>query len=237
MSNNRPFTLRKKWYFILFPCLLSGNLLNAQQTGISDFVLFGGTISVLPGQTAPASPGYSVQIGSSSNVQGGFIGSFKLVKSTGTAIVNGNIHSGGIVELANSNTVTGKITAANSTASTGLVLSVGSKTNIVGNIDVKGNISIGGGTVSGRVTHPAGTTYSGPVPAGGNITGIPQLPVLPVMPPITSFQPYQQLPDINSTQAILPGAYDDIKLTGNKTLTFSGTGIYVFHQIENSGTK
>ncbi|MFM2326370.1 MAG: hypothetical protein RIR31_572, partial [Bacteroidota bacterium] len=226
-------------FFIITTCLFWGNVLFAQQpqTTISNFVIFGGTSSVLPGQTAPSSPGYAVQLGSSSNIQGGAVGSYKLIKSTGSSTINANVYSGGIIQLANSNIVSGKLSAANSASQSGTILSVGSSTNISGNIDVKGNIVIGGGTVSGKVTHPAGTTYSGPAPAGGNITGTPTLAVLPAMPAITNFPPYLQFPDINSTKTIIPGAYDDIKLSGNKTLTFSGTGVYVFDLIDNNGTN
>ncbi|HSN62180.1 MAG TPA: polymer-forming cytoskeletal protein, partial [Ferruginibacter sp.] len=210
---------------------------NAQQLRITDFVLFGGTNSILPGQAACSSPGYAVQLGTSSKIVGGAIGSYKLVKSTGTATVNANIYSGGTVILANNNTVTGNITAANVTAQTGTILSAGSNANIGGNIDVKGNIVIGGGNVSGIVTHPPGTTYTGPAIGLRNVIGTPSLPALPQMPAITSFSPYLNMPDINTTRAITPGAYDAIKLPGNKTLTFNGTGVYIFDEIDNNNSN
>ncbi len=206
--------------------LISSLSLTAQLTTIKDYVLFGGS--------STCATGY-VQMGSSSDIQGGSIGSYKLVKTTGSASLNANIYSGGTVVLANSNQVTGKITAANTFAATGTILSVGSNANLGGNIDVNGKIVVSNGTVSGRVTHPVGTTYSGPVPGGGNITGPPALPGLPQMPAITSFPAYAQVADINSTRSILPGIYKDIKLTGNKTLTFNGPGVYVFNKITNSG--
>jgi hypothetical protein len=93
----------------------------AQQLKVSDFVLFGGSAGV--------------EITSSTNIQGGSIGSFTLVKTTGNSTLNTNIYSGGTVQLSNSNVVSGKITAANSQ-------------NIIGNILSRraiGNIKCGSG--------------------------------------------------------------------------------------------
>ena len=214
--------------------LLFSGMAGAQQMQMNDFVLFGGN-GTSPGCTYPSSPGPGVQMGSSSSVTGGSIGSYKLVKSTGTVSITGNIHSGGTVILANSNSVTGKISAANAGGATGNILSVGSNASLGGNIDVNGNVSVGGGTVSGSVTHPGGTTYSGPLPAGGNILAPPALPALPALPAITPFPAYGNT-SITSTQSITPGNYKDLKLSGNKTLTFNGPGVYVFKSIKNSGS-
>jgi hypothetical protein len=234
------FTFLQPVVFICFSSLFlfSASSIQAQQvTNISDYVIFAGTSTALPAQTAPSSPGYAVQLGSSTNIQGGYIGSYKLIKTTGNSVLNTSLFSGGTVVLANSNSVTGKVTAANTTSASGTIFSAGSNATIGGNIDVKGNIVIGNnGTVSGKVTHPSGTTYSGPTPLA-NIIGTPALPVLPAFPALTNFPAFPQMPDINTTQTITPGLYDDIKLTGNKTLTFSGTGVYVFDLIDNSGTN
>src|SRR5688572_3040113 len=126
-----------KWVpvFFLLVVLYPGTL-NAQLK-ITDFVLFGGN-GLCPGgpsQKAPASPGCAVQIGPASNVQGGSVGSYTLVKSTGNVTLNSNIYSGGTILLANSNVVTGKISAADSQSKAGTVLSVGSAAKISGNID------------------------------------------------------------------------------------------------------
>ena len=215
--------------------LLLSVTVNAQQLQMTDFALFSGAGGT--GTTTPPSPGYGVQLGSSTSVSLGSIGSFKLVQTTGTSSISGNINARGTVVLANSNTVTGKITTANFYAATGTILSVGSSANLGGNLDVSGNIVVGGGTVTGKATHPTGTTYTGPAPAGGNVTGIPSLPTMPNLPVINTFSPYPNLPDITSTTSITPGAYDDIKLSGNKTLTFNGPGIYVFDKIDNTGSN
>ena len=118
---------------------------------------------------------------------GGAIGSYNLVQSTGTANITGNIYSRGSISLANSNTVSGRISAANTSFMSGPILSVGSNALFNGDIDVNGNIIIGGGTISGKVTHPPGTSYDGPSPTGGNVIGTPNLPTFPALPPINTF--------------------------------------------------
>jgi hypothetical protein len=211
---------------------LSINLF-AQQTSISDFVIFGGSKN--SGHEANSAPDCGVQIGSASTIRGGSIGSYGLVKSTGNLTANTNIFSGGTIQLANGNVVTGRIAAANYPYIAGTILSIGSSTSIGGNIDVNGNIIIGGGTLSGNVTHPTGTTYTGPSIGSRNIIGAPALPVLPSMPAVTTF-PAAGTVNITTTQTIKPGSFGNITLGGNKTLTLSGTGVYVFKSIKNSGT-
>ncbi|MEJ7586606.1 MAG: hypothetical protein WKI04_03480 [Ferruginibacter sp.] len=222
--------------FVILQCL-SATILNAQQTNIREYVLFSGNGSYPGGerQKYPGPPGYAVQLGSFSTIQGGSVGSYRLVTSTGTAVINANIYSGGTIKLAHGNTVNGKIAAANSPAAPGNTLSVGSGAKLSGNIDVNGNIFIRGGTVGGPVTHPSGTRYYGPVPERGEVTGQPLIPALPGMPAISRFPDCRYSADINSTKIISPGTYGDVKLDGNKTLTFDGTGIYAFDQIDNKG--
>ena len=120
---------------------------NSQQIPISDFVLFSGAGG--PKTSLVISPGYAVQLGSSSNVNGGIIGSLRLIKSTGTVSITGNVFSNGTIELTNSNSVTGRIAASNSLNIPGTVLSVGSNANLGGNIEVKGNIIVGSSNRSG----------------------------------------------------------------------------------------
>ena len=223
------------FFFLWMGIFISGFPLSAQQTNITDYVFFGGKPAA--GQTPPASPGYGVFIATSNSVQGGIIGSYELVRSTGNLVVNGNIFSGGRVELANSNTVSGRITVANPSFLPGNVLTVGSNAVLQGNIDVHGSILISGGIVTGQVTHPAETIYSGPVPGGGEVIGPPQLPQLPQMPEIINFPAPDLTKNISSTQTITPGSYGNITLNGNKKLTFDGVGVYVFNSIKNSGSS
>ncbi len=224
-----------KCLLFISPYFLLSLTVSAQQTTMKDYVLFGGNGSCPggTGQSVPALPGCAVQLSSSTNIQGGSIGSYRLIKTTGNSTINANIYSGGTIELANSNIVTGRISSANSPVVPGTILSIGSSTSVSGNIDVNGNIVIGGGTVSGRVTHPNGTTYSGPVPTGGEIIGAPSLIQLPPMRSITNFPAAPNSPDFTSNAVITPGAYHDIKLSGNKTITFKGAGVYVFNSINN----
>ena len=42
--------------------------------------------------------------------------------------------------------------------------------------------------------------------------------------------------DITNNKVIQPGAYGTVTLGGIKTLTFDGTGTYIFSTIKNSGT-
>ena len=116
---------------------------------------------------------------------------------------------------------------------------MGSSANLTGNIDVNGSIVIGGGTVSGIVTHPSGTNYSGPNIGTRNRIGVPAIPTLPSLPTPATIPVFQQGSPFNfsTTQTVFPGfSYGDITLNGNKTLTFSGPGVYVFNSIKNSGT-
>ena len=166
-------------------CMVLGMLFTttafSQSLIISDYVLFSGNGTVPGGvSTVPPSPGYAVQTGSSTTITGGSVGSYVLVKSTGTFSA-ANVNSGGKVILANSATIANRITAANSPVVAGTVLQAGSGLSVGGNIEVNGNIVLGGGTVSGTITRSPGSSYSGggTIVTGGSVTGSPSLPVLP----------------------------------------------------------
>ncbi len=193
----------------------------SQQSNISDFAVFGGNASCPTGagQTPCNSPGCAVQLGGSTVINGGAVGSYKLVTTTGSVNITGNIYSGGTITLAGSNTVGGKIGALNlqNLALTSNIFTAGTYSTLKGNIDVKGSIKISSGTVSGIVTYPSGATYSGPNPAS-KVVGTPSIPGMPTMPAITTFPAYGAT-SITTTQAISPGAYSDVNLGSNKTLT------------------
>ncbi|MBK8143200.1 MAG: hypothetical protein IPK57_20985 [Chitinophagaceae bacterium] len=102
-------SFRMKNFIFFLGSLFCITYLQAQQTSISDYILFGGKAAA--GQTPPAAPGYGVQIGSScfftqSPIMGS-VGSYKLVKTTGNIIINGNIYSGETIQLANGNEIRG----------------------------------------------------------------------------------------------------------------------------------
>ncbi len=220
-----------KSFIITFICLLFNNNLQAQQTQISDYVIFGGK-QTAAGQTAPLFPGYAVQLGSSTTISGGKVGSSNLIQTTGNSTINADIFSGGTIDLTNSNSVTGRLTAA---GYTGTVISIGSNANINGNIDANGSILVNGGTVNGIVTRLSGT-YSGPVPSGGSFINTPSIPILPAMPAIA-----QNLivtnGNISNTTTLTPGNYGNLSLGNNKNITLNGVGNYFFNSINNYGNN
>ena len=208
--------------------------LHAQQTSIQDYVIFGGNVNCKnSGISNNGNNECMVIIGNKSKIKSGAIGSYQFIKTTGEVNIGGNLVSGGIINLADKNTIGGRISASNSFSFNGQALQTGSNGNLIGNIDVNGNIFVGGGSkVNGKVTHPERTMYKGPVPTGGNVTGSPTLALLPPMPEVTRF-PNAGSQSLYGTETVKPGAYDKIKLPGNKTLTFSGTGEYTFNSINN----
>ncbi len=224
--------------FALLLLLCFTGISKAQQLKMSDFVLFSGAGGA---NTASCySPGYATVISSSSTITGGSIGSLKLINTTGPVTVTGNVFSKGTIVMANNNVVTGNIASANSFNSSGTILSVGTNANLglstVNTIDVQGKIVVSSGMVKSKVTHPPGTAYTGPAPAGGNITGTPTLPTFPALPPVTTFPNYGNS-DISTTKTITPGSYGEVELSGGKTLTLKGPGIYVFKEIQNRNSN
>ena len=197
-------------------------------TSLRDYTVFSG----------PNGTGTTI-IGSSININGGAVGAYNLVQTTGNvAFNNASMHSGDKIILTNSNIISGRITAANSSGSTGTVLSIGSSATITGNIDVNGNVVIGGGSVNRIVTIPEGRTYSGPTPSGGVVNGSPTLPVLPAMPAAASLPvPPPNLPNITTSQTLAPNFYGNINFGGNKTLTLDGPGTYYFSSFHWSGNS
>ncbi len=215
---------------ILILLFANSKKVDAQTLPISNYVLFSGAGGA--GTTTPPSPGYGVHLGSPCIVVNGSVGSNRLVKTSGSGNFGGNINSGGTIILSGSNTVSGKITAANSYSSTGTILSIGTGANLSGNIDVNGNVVVSSGTVSGKVTHPVGTTYTGPIPGGGNVTGAPTLPTLPSLPTPMVF-PSAGITNITTSTTLTPGAYGNVALSNNQVLTLNGPGVYVFNSINN----
>ncbi|MBK5284521.1 MAG: hypothetical protein JJE25_03900, partial [Bacteroidia bacterium] len=220
--------------FALFVVLVSSQTANAQVTTYTDYVMFSGNGGA--GTTNPGSDGYGVIFGSGSTITGGAIGSFAKVLTTGGANFSANVFSGGIVNLGNGTTVSGRITAQNSGSVSGTILNVGSNSNLTGRLDANGNIVVQGGTVTGPV-YTSGT-YSGPsLPAGQPFSG-PSFPTMPSLPPITTFPslPSSGPATITNNFSASPGfTYGNVSLSNNKTLTLNGPGIYVFNSFNQSG--
>src|SRR5688572_27437451 len=208
------------------------------QSNIRDYVIFGGngTCPTGPGQTPPPFPGCAVQIGSSTKIDGGSIGSYTFITSTGNTTINSNLISGGTIQLANSNVVNGRISANNRSKQAGTILSVGSSAKITGKVDVNGNIIIGGGTVSGPVIHTPGTTYYLGNILVPNTEGNPDTVAMPALPDISEF-PAATDSTINKTMVLNPGSYGKMRLTGNNRITFNGPGVYVFEDMQNTGNS
>ena len=152
---------------LLITAIFCTLLLNVKaQQSINNYVLYNGNGTV-PGATSsiPPSPGYAVQLSSSTTINGnGFIGSSSLIKTTGNSVIRAGMYSKGKITLSNSNTVIGNMSAENSGLQSGNGIQTGSNAQITGNINANGNITISGGSLNGSVTRVAGSTYNGPVP-------------------------------------------------------------------------
>jgi hypothetical protein len=208
----------RQFFLFVLPALLFSSLATAQQLTIRDFVLFGKM---------------AVRLSTSTQMTGGSTGSDTLVQTTGNTIITGNIHSGGRVELSNSNTINGNITAANKALVSGNIFQTGSNAAINGNAAVKGNVFIGGGFISGTVTLSG--LYSGPDIGSRLVSDSnPPLPLLPFLPQPAAFD--GGTGTITNSRIISPESHNgNLALAGNKTLTFSGAGKYYFNSIKNSG--
>jgi len=166
----------------------------------------------------------------------GSVGSNTLVNSTGGLAFPGDINSGGKITLGNGNSVAGKTTAANGASVTGNILFSGSSAIFNGDIVVNGAISISGATVAStaKIYQPAGAAYVGPASAAKALL-TNQLPIMPVMPTNTPITP--NTTKINSTTSKGPGTYGDVTLSGNRTLTLTGPGTYIFNSFSLNNTN
>ncbi|HNQ13766.1 MAG TPA: hypothetical protein PKM16_11220, partial [Bacteroidia bacterium] len=219
---------------VTFLIFLSVAQLSAQVLQMSDFVLFTGPGG--QGTTNPLSPGPGVHMKYNNTIQGGMIGSHVLIKTTGSVLINADMHSLNKMFLKNGNQINGDLSITNQALLNGQIFTAGTNTQITGNINVNGNSEIKGGFINGMLTRPANRSYNGPIPSGGIVVGNPTLPVIPNLPAITNFPPASNNHILNS-QTISPGAYGNIFLSGNQTLKLSGPGVYVFNEVNNTGLK
>ena len=181
-------------------------------------------------------------IGSSITVNGGAVGGFKMVQTTGNVAINSDIRSGDKISLTNSNVVKGDMYAA---GNSGIVISIGSSASITGSMFSNGNISMNGGSISGSVTTPG--TYSGPTPGGSVNYTTPSIPTLPVLPNATSLTSYPAAVETSITSSFTAqpitggqptyGNYGNINFSGNKTLTLNGPGVYIFNNMVMTGNS
>ncbi len=233
-------TVSKRNLFFLFLLIcFTININLYAQSVITDYAVFGGSKDcAAPGQTPPAAligitPGCGVHMGVGSVINGN-VGSYHIVEANGGVTINGNIYSGGIVNLANSDAV-GSITAADMDNRGGNIIKTGSSADITGSLDANGDISVntnGGSFVNGAVRNSP-FAYVGP-PPGGGIGGAAALPSLPIMPAIKALIcPTGSIDNVTATRTIGPGTYGNMIL-GNAggTITFDGPGDYYFNMID-----
>src|SRR6476619_4943068 len=102
---------------VLASILLLCHQVNGQQLNIKDFVLYGSN---------------SVELNTSTVVAGGSVGSNTLFRTIGNTTITANIYSGGRIDLSNSNTITGNISAQNNSAASGYIFQTGSNAAITG---------------------------------------------------------------------------------------------------------
>ncbi len=225
------------YYSIFFACfILCGNIKSsAQNLSLPQFVIY---VNPIGQGVQQGNSNYGVEIHNNSKILSGSVGSYYSINTTGAVNIFGDVHSGSTINLASYNIIKGNVTtAANGCDHNKNAFTAGNGFSLQGNLDVNSNISINkynNSAVNGKVTHPAGTSYYGPVPSGGEVIGKPSIPTLPANAQITNFKPAGKT-NITNTQTITPGAYGQIKLNGNSTITFSGAGVYIFSSISNSG--
>ena len=222
------------YYYVILSCLfvvfVNGHGL-AQNLSLSDFVIYANadTGSQNPNKNILNSKG--VEIHDNTQILSGNIGSNYFIRTTGPVNINGDLHSADYIDLAWNNVVKGNITSAGNNNFDQNAFKADLGFSLQGNLDINGNIIIRrNSTVNGTVTHPSGTSYTGPSPSGGEVTGTPSIPVLPPNPKITQFNP-AGTQNITESQTITPGSYGAIKLNNNSTIVLSGPGVYTFKSI------
>ena len=198
-------------------------------------------------------------IGSSITINGvsssgfkGAVGGVKMVQTTGNATIKAHIHSWDKVSITNSNIIQGDIVAGNSSAvpgsPPGTAISIGSSLMLTGNIHSRGDVTIGGGTITGSINISPGVYISGPTPSIlpiGTSPVIPQQPTLPDPKPDLLTNPsYNSTTNFTTTADAYPidgiaghGVYNNVTFSGNKTLTLRGPGIYVFNSMSMTGNS
>jgi len=210
----------------------------AQTLRLQDFTIWGGS--------AAANPYISSQgiVFNNTAVIQGNVGSNHLINVKNNLTITGSIYSGNLISFSNNAKITGNVFANRSGTTTNPAIAWGSRDTITGNLTANGKMTFGTyGKITGQVAVPAPTqsNYSGPTPSILPITNSFTLPTMPVMPDNSPFDgnvATNVASNIitNPTTSLAPGVYRKIALTGNKTLTFSGPGNYIFYEVDNGTT-
>jgi hypothetical protein len=119
---------------------------------------------------------------------------------------------------------------------------------LTGNIHSRGDVTIGGGTITGSINISPGVYISGPTPSIlpiGTSPVIPPQPTLPEPKPDLLTNPiYNSTTNFTTTADAYPidgiaghGVYNNVTFSGNKTLTLRGPGIYVFNSMSMTGNS
>src|SRR6187399_2417261 len=231
-------------FLVLLGISFANQKLNAQ---LKPYVIFSG-----PNGTGTTLIGSSITInGVSSSGFKGAVGGVKMVQTTGNATIKAHIHSWDKVNITNSNIIQGDVVAGNSSAvpgvSPGTAISIGSSLMLTGNIHSRGDVTIGGGTITGSINISPGTYISGPTPSGGFSSSpiIPPQPSLPDPKPDLLTNPiYNSTTNFTTTADAYPidgvvghGVYNNVSFNGNKTLKLNGPGVYVFNSISMTGNS
>ncbi|MDQ6813969.1 MAG: hypothetical protein M3040_09535, partial [Bacteroidota bacterium] len=202
---------------------------------ISDFSLFAGNAN----NFSTDSTKYGITFFSVGKVFSGNVGSRGLIQLDFNNQISGNIYSDHRIRFGDNDQITGDVIANNITGSAAPALQSGNLANFPNtykNVAIQGNIVLPtNAIISGQVSQPQGSTYTGPTPAQGRyVGGFANVP-MPVMPPITSFNSGGAT--INTTTTLRPGSYESIQLGGGQTVTFAGPGDYFFDSIRNSNSN
>jgi len=202
----------------------------AQPLKITDFAIWGGGGLPLSFNSAQG-----VFINNNAFINGN-IGSNHVVSVANNTTVKGNIYSGNIIRFGNAASVTGNLFAERLGSPAVAAITFGNVAVINGNLSGNGKVTVANGSKTGSVSVPAITDYAGPTPSAGINTTVTQ-PLLPVMPGNTPFDNQLGTVSVTTTRSISPGLYRKMALNGNKTITFSGPGNYIFYDVDNGTTN
>jgi hypothetical protein len=202
------------------------------------FLIFSVSIPISLAAQTPARPiseyflygSYQVRVNSSNLPGAGLIGSDNLITVSGNGSVGSGIHSGGTVTFQNGNIVTGSLSAKNwNISSTPTGFTAGSSTQITGNLDVIGDVSINtsGSSVGGAIRVTG--NYSGPGTKSGDAPILQDLPTLP-----TPTNPNTLgTPNTNDNRTTLTKDVKYGNFTGQRVnLVFDGPGDYYINSID-----
>jgi hypothetical protein len=171
----------------------------------------------------------------SANINGGYLGSSKLIRSSANGNHGEGLYSWGRIELTNQSGIYGDVYSGNDAGVGGVIFNAGSSTVINGDVDVFGDIviSVNGSSISGSV-YTTGS-YSGPAKTVGSSPRLQSQPDFPILTKLltTAVQPVSGSGSVTLEKGI---NYGDI--TGQKReIIFNGPGTYYINSFALSNTN